>query len=230
MGLFIVGFGTLFLLDRMHYVVLQDWVLSWKTFLIAAGIVTLYKHSFQHFFGYVMVAVGTVFIINDLHPDYINTALILPLLIISLGLFTIFKATNFFGTRDKSSKHVVFDEAVDVTSDDFIVASTFFGGINKNVTSKDFKGGDFSTIFGGLELNLTKADMQHPVVINTTTVFGGLTLIIPANWQVNSEITAVFGGVEDKRGVPGDHQIDPEKTVTLKGNCVFGGIEIKSYG
>lgn len=228
-GLFIVAFGTLFLLERSNYVHFQKWVLSWETMVIAIGIVTLYKHRFQHFFGYLLVGVGTMFILKDLYPNQIDTGLILPAIVILFGIITILKATNLIGTKKCKSKNVIFDETVDVTSESFIEATTFFGGVNKNVTSKNFQGGNFTTAFGGTEINLTKADIQHPVTINATTIFGGMTLIVPSNWQVNSEITTIFGGVEDKRFVPGDHQIDTNKTLTLKGSCVFGGVEIQSY-
>lgn len=227
-GLFVILFGSLFLMKQSG-VVFEPWVLSWKTIAIAAGIVTLYRHRFKTFFGYGLIVVGGAFILDDYYPQVVDTKLILPILVILFGVMMIGKATNLFGMRKKKSHHVMFDEDIDVTSDDYIEASTYFGGVNKNVTSKDFKGANISTVFGGMELNLSKADIQHPIVIETSTTFGGLKLIVPSNWQVNSEIQAVFGGVEDKRGTPGDHQIDEQKTVTLKGNCVFGGVEIQSY-
>jgi hypothetical protein len=61
-----------------------------------------------------------------------------------------------------------------------------------------------------------------------TTIFGGAEIIIPANWQVKSEIVSIFGGMEDNRyqRISDD---GPEKVLILKGTCVFGGVEIKSY-
>ena len=81
----------------------------------------------------------------------------------------------------------------------------------------------------GIQLNLTKADIQGPITINADVVFGGMKLYIPPNWGLITETTAVFGGVEDKRPMLSDENIDPNKTVTLTGNCVFGGIEIVNY-
>lgn len=229
MGLFFILFGVLFMMERAGYE-FATWVVSWKTILIAFGIVSLVKHRFQHlFFGLVLIGVGVTFILNDYYPQFIDTRMILPAVIILAGVFIIGKATNIFGSRKKKSDHVMFDEQIDVTSEDYIEATTYFGGINKNITSKSFQGGDFTTVFGGAELNLSKADIQHPVVINTSTIFGGIKIIVPSNWQVNSEITTMFGSVEDQRSTPGDHQIDTEKTITLKGNCFFGGVEIQSY-
>ena len=81
---------------------------------------------------------------------------------------------------------------------------------------------------GGTEINLMKADIQQPILLEVNNVFGGAKLIVPSNWDVKNEVTAVFGGIEDKRtintGIP-----DPEKIIVLKGTCVFGGIEITNY-
>lgn len=228
-GLFIITFGVLFLLERQG-LQLGDWVISWKTILIAVGIVTLYKHNFKHFFGYVLIGVGSVFLINEYQPNTIDSKLILPVVVIMFGILMIGKATNMFGFRKKKSPRLtVFDDDREISSDDYIEATTFFGGVNKSVVSKNFQGADFTTMFGGTEINLSKADIQHPVDISATTAFGGITLIVPSNWQVNSEITTVFGAVEDQRNLAPDHQVDPEKTVTLKGSCFFGGVEIQSY-
>jgi hypothetical protein len=38
-----------------------------------------------------------------------------------------------------------------------------------------------------------------------------------------------MGGIEDKRIMQKENTIDPTKVLILKGNAVFGGLEIKSY-
>jgi hypothetical protein len=65
------------------------------------------------------------------------------------------------------------------------------------------------------------------VVIDTVQLFGGTKIIIPANWQLKSDITAVLGGVDDKRSVP--TSFSPEKKIVLTGFAMFGGVEIKSH-
>ena len=56
-------------------------------------------------------------------------------------------------------------------------------------------------------------------------VFGGSTLIVPADWNVKVEMFSIFGGFEDKR-VTG--QVDYNKTLILKGVAIFGGGEVKT--
>jgi predicted membrane protein len=81
---------------------------------------------------------------------------------------------------------------------------------------------------GGAEINLSQADFEGKVILEITQVFGGTALIIPANWEVQSESTAILGGIEDKRAV-NDMISNGSKILVLKGVTVFGGIEIKNY-
>lgn len=229
-GVFVVLFGTLFFLARAG-VAIPHWLYSWKMFIIAAGIVTLYKHGFRHFFGYILVALGGIFLINEFRPGTIDAGLIFPAFIILFGVAIILKSTNLFKKKEHrfSSNTTMFDDDVNIDSDDFIDTTTIFGGVTKNVVSKNFKGADLTSVFGGTELNLTKADISAPITINATAAFGGLTLIVPSNWQVKSELLTVFGGVDDKRSLLNDSVQDESKVVTLKGTCIFGGVEIHSY-
>ncbi|MDB3906014.1 cell wall-active antibiotics response protein [Crocinitomicaceae bacterium] len=116
-----------------------------------------------------------------------------------------------------------------MNNEEFIQVSTVFGGVKKNVTNKNFRGADISTVFGGTEINLTQADIQGPIVIDSRTTFGGLTLIVPSTWQVHSNVNAMLGAVEDQRQVIDQSLVDDNKIVTLEGSCLFGGVEIKSY-
>ena len=45
------------------------------------------------------------------------------------------------------------------------------------------------------------------------TAFGGVTIIVPSNWQVHSEVSAVFGAVEDQRGIMDSAQVDENKEI-----------------
>lgn len=228
-GLFVIFFGSVFL-AKQSGVSIPEGLLSWKSFLIAFGVVTLFRHNFRGFPGYAMIAVGSAFLIDDYYPNLIDTKLILPIVVILFGVVMIAKATNLFGSKKKGSRnHVMFDEDVDLNNDEFIETSTVFGGVKKNVTNKNFRGANISTTFGGTEINLTKADIQGPIVIDSRTVFGGLTLIVPSTWQVHSNVSAVLGAVEDQREAIDESLVEENKIVTLEGSCTFGGVEIKSY-
>ncbi|WP_299705636.1 hypothetical protein [uncultured Pontibacter sp.] len=113
--------------------------------------------------------------------------------------------------------------------EDHIDSTAVLGGIKKNIVSKNFKGGEVVSVFGGTELNLMHADIQHPIVLEATQIFGGTTLIVPPHWQIKSdEMVAILGGIDDKRpSLPQGY--DPNKVLILKGTTLFGGLSIKSY-
>ena len=115
----------------------------------------------------------------------------------------------------------------DKSQDTVLDIVSIFAGVKKRVLSKQFKGGDVVCVFGGAEINLTHSDFNSPVVIDVAMVFGGTKLIIPANWELRSEASAIFGGIDDKRPQPTSGV--PEKTIILKGILIFGGVEVNSF-
>jgi hypothetical protein len=111
---------------------------------------------------------------------------------------------------------------------EYIEINAVFGGVKKLILSKNFRGGELNSFMGGSELNLMQADILQPVVLEVHNVFGGTKLIIPANWDVRNEVTAIFGGIDDKRSIHANMP-DANKTIILKGACIFGGIEVANY-
>ena len=81
---------------------------------------------------------------------------------------------------------------------------------------------------GGAEINLQQADIKQPVTLEVNNVFGGTKIILPSNWDIKNEVTAVFGGVEDKRPYQ-SIVTNPDKILVIKGSVTFGGIEIQNY-
>ena len=112
--------------------------------------------------------------------------------------------------------------------DDYLDAVSIFGGVNKTILSKNFKGGEIVNIFGGAELDFTQADISGRVYIDITQVFGGTKIIVPSNWQVVSDLAAVFAGVDDKR-IRSTASSNNDKILVLKGTSIFAGVDIRSY-
>lgn len=115
-----------------------------------------------------------------------------------------------------------------VDENDVIDAVCVFGGTDQHVYSKNFKGGDIVAVFGGCNVNLTQADFEGAVVLEVVAVFGGVKIIIPSSWIVKSELTAVFGGIEDKRG-PVVLSDGGTKIIKITGLALFGGVEIRNF-
>lgn len=229
-GILVITFGTIFLLDRTG-VDIPNWIYSWKMIIIAVGFVSLVKHNFRKLSGYVLIAVGTIFLINDFEPGTVDAKLIIPVVIIAFGITILWKGLGF-GKDKHKKKHfesVMFDASTEEASSDYFETRTIFGGTEKNIVSKNFRGAKITTVFGGTDLDLTNADLKQPATIDSTTLFGGLTIMVPADWKVQSELTMAFGAVEDKRRNINASETEDHKILTLTGNCFFGGVEIQSY-
>lgn len=227
-GLIVIAAGVLILLNQMGFA-FPPFLLSWKMILIAVGFVMLIKHNFQKTSAYVLIAIGTVFILNDFFPDIIETRFFWPILIIGIGISMIFKNGNLFPKKKAAVIETQEEDLSEINSEDYIKSASLFSGITKKVVSKNFKGATISSVFGGNEINLSQADFTGEAVIDITCVFGGVTLIVPSQWKVKSDLTSVFGGIDDQRPIMVLESISEDKFLILKGACVFGGIEIHSY-
>ena len=151
------------------------------------------------------------------------------------------QAANFdFGKNDPEADYAIKD-GDDVppknpntppfgyhNGDDYLDAVSIFGGVNKTILSKNFKGGEIVNISGGAELDFTQADISGRVYIDITQVFGGTKIIVPSNWQVVSDLAAVFAGVDDKR-IRSTASSNNDKILVLKGTSIFAGVDIRSY-
>jgi hypothetical protein len=219
-GLVIVAVGTIFLLGRLDLDI-PHWVTSWPMILIAVGLFIGARHSFKNFVWLIPVFVGVVFLLSRQFNMSIHEYM-WPLFIIGIGLFMIFKPKHK-RKNDYWQEHVY-------TGEDYMDSVTIFGNIKKNIITKEFRGGEATTIFGGTELNFSQADIEGKIVLDLTMIFGGVKLIVPPHWKIQTEdMVAIFGGVEDKRPIHRDAVQEANKTLIIKGTCIFGGIDIKSF-
>ncbi len=225
-GVFVLIFGVMILIERSG-VITPHWLVSTSTILMAIGLVILIKHKFKTFLGWLVFAIGGLLLVKRIDPSSINTELILPGILIVFGVSIMVKAFS----RQKKKSMNLFDSVVDKdeSSDSYFESSAIFGGVDKIIMSKDFKGAKITSVFGGHEVNLMQADIQDIANINITALFGGVTIIVPSNWKVQSDLTSIFGGVEDNRSPYNEEWQNHQKTLNIKGMCAFGGIEIKSF-
>jgi len=215
---------------------LPDWLFTWQMLLIVIGLYTGAKHNFTRGGWFVPVIIGSIFLLDDIFPDIIIRPMIWPMIIIFIGIVMIVRPRRNNYWKDwknsgrgwnKCEQHNYY-HMNETTGDDRLHSVSIFGGLKKNIISKDFKGGDVTCIFGGAEINLSQADINGKVVLEVTQVFGGTKLIVPANWEVQSEMMAILGGIEDKRPVQRE-LLSEQKVLVIRGTSVFGGIDIKSY-
>ena len=240
-GILLVGAGLLLLAYKMGAPI-PAWIFTWPVLLIAIGLLAGIKSRFHNPGSFILILIGSIFLADQSIPGIDFHNYIVPVILIGIGLLFIFRPRHhhcgrrnrFIDRRNLNDAYATDDLNTGETSisggdnAEYINVHAIFGGIKKNIQSKNFKGGEIVSFMGGSEINFMQADIQHPVVLEVNNVFGGTKLIIPSNWDIKNEISAVFGGVEDKRTF-NNSTADSEKKILLKGACVFGGIEVTNY-
>jgi len=115
-----------------------------------------------------------------------------------------------------------FEANTTTTNEDFLNEVVIFSPLNKTVHSDNFRGGKAVMIFAGGKIDLSQVKTSEKnISLEIVAIFGGGKLIIPKNWKVNSQGTAIFGGYNNKVETGGS-----ETVLNLKGAAIFGGIEI----
>jgi len=80
-------------------------------------------------------------------------------------------------------------------------------------------------VFGGVDLDYRTAVLtQREVVVNVSCIFGAIDVIVPPGVRVESDVSAIFGAIDD----PGNDTVDPQAPVIrFTGFVLFGGLSIK---
>ncbi|MBS1599321.1 MAG: hypothetical protein JST75_13940 [Bacteroidetes bacterium] len=220
------------------------WLFSWQMLLIVIGIIMGFNHGFRGGAWAVMILIGGAFLIDDILPGFSFHRYIWPFAILMVGFLLLVRPRRRVDSRwenwddwkkrkrDWAGKwenqyENYKKERGNYTSENFIDATTVFGGLHKTIVSKDFKGGDITVFMGGAEINLSQADINGVAMIDITQIMGGTKLIVPPHWEIRSQMTSVFGNIEDKRQE--NKVTNPEKVLIVDGTSVFGGIEIRNY-
>jgi predicted membrane protein len=230
-GLALLLIGVGWLMRQMSFP-FPDWVFSWEMILIVVGLAIGVKNNFRDAGWFILILIGGIFLIRDIFPFLTFSHYFWPIVLILFGVFLIFRPRRrFWGKWQDYTQGKDYSQGTTgietISSEDYLDYTAAFGGLKKNILSKNFKGGDVTTIFGGTELNFMQADIQGRATLDATQVFGGTKLIIPAHWEVKSDMTTIFGGIDDKR-MPSAN-VDHSKVLELHGTSIFGGIEIVSY-
>jgi hypothetical protein len=247
-GLFLLLVGGVLLLEQFGFP-LPDWLFTWQMLLIAIGFFVGLRHNFRGGGWMIPILIGGYFLMRDHYPEFPLNRFLWPGILIFVGLMIILAPRKRWWNDDmhrdwhrewrrqwKEHRHkyghsqgpTVFSGGQTYSSgEDFIDSTAIFGGVHKKIVSKNFKGGDVTSIMGGTELDLSQADFTGVARLDITQIMGGTKIIVPAHWEVRSEVTALFAGYEDKRQQPAVS--NPDKVLLLVGTSLFAGVELRNF-
>ncbi len=162
-------------------------------------------------------------------------ALIMPLILVAIGLSMMFQGV-LKSKVEKTIKNRRKNSQGDVKGEKKEYWATFS---SMNLKFRDEKVSDMrlESVFGGLKCNLDGAIIEEDLLIETSSVFGSVALVVPEEVKVEVVSTNIFGGVSDKRKKhhSSKEQTEEEKdkarktrTIFVNANCLFGGLEIRN--
>lgn len=232
LGLFLIIFGGLFLLDNFNifYFDFTYHFLNWYTFFVVVGLLIVTK-SKNSLFGWLLFGFGALGIAGRVFDFSLRFIIsdFWPLLLIGLGLYVILNRRSG-GTSTPSDGTNASGFSGSQTNADTIDEVSIFYGSKKIITSDNFCGGKVTSIFGGTDLDLTSAKLaEGHQVIDVLSIFGGMQLYTRQDLKIDIKVTSIFGGFADKRIKMQNVVPDQSRTLVLKGLVIFGGGSIKNY-
>lgn len=112
--------------------------------------------------------------------------------------------------------------------DDTVALVGIFEGFEVASRATSFGGGSVLAWFGGGTLDLREATLAPDGAhLDVRALFGGVQVVVPDRWLVETNVMAVFGGVDDDR-THDTGQASGRPTITIDGWAAFGGVSISS--
>jgi predicted membrane protein len=219
---FLIVIGIILLLRNFELLPwLPEYVFTWPMLLVLIGTYILLTKQ-RIIPSLIFIGIGLYFLMDDIFEIYYDDFWMLwPLILIAIGISLVLRGRSSY--YDRHSKPGSKDSDLD-----YIDNISIFSGNEKIINSQEFKGGKITNIFGGSEINLLNAKLAAGNnYIDIVTVFGGSTIIVPANWNIKVDILSIFGGFVDKREYKETNPAEP--VLYIKGFTLFGGGEIKSH-
>lgn len=213
-GILLVAFGGGLLLDRAGVLDFGSLIATWwPLILIVIAAIQIIFRTAPLIGSLILLAVGLVFqaITLNLLPSNIWSYL-WPLALVAIGVWLVL-ARGWSGTSQ-------------VRDEDQLSSLVAFGGANPRVVSEQFEGGSVTTVFGGSEIDLRDAQIAAGgASLDVTALFGGVEIIVPADWRVQLSGLPLFGGWDNKTKFAGEKGADGP---LLKINCfaAFAGVEV----
>jgi predicted membrane protein len=218
-GAILLLVGVLLMLDHMGVLAIGNLWRFWPLLMIIGGTMKLVDPG-ERPWGFFLIIAGALFQLDNLGIIRFRWAEFWPLLIVASGVMMIW---NSMASRRIAS-------AVGAQSE--MNATAVFGGVERRITSRDFRFARVSAVFGGVELDFRNAEMEgNEAVVEINVVFGGVEMRVPDHWHIQPRSQTVFGGFTDSTrgtGATSEPCAPQRKNLIITGSVAFGGVDIKN--
>lgn len=215
-GLILIIVGIILSLNALKITNIDIFFRGWWTlFIIIPCFLDLFteKNKTANLIGF-LIGILLLLACQNIIDFSMIWSLIIPVILIIIGTSIVFKNTSLNKVNKNISK---------LNNKDKAEYCACFSGQKLDFTEEEFKNTELTAIFGGINCNLKNAKIKQDVVITTCAIFGGIDIYIPNDVNVKVNQTSIFGGVDNKI----QNSKDNKKTIYIKANCLFGGVDIK---
>lgn len=208
-GLTILAVGVIFWLDHLGRIDAHDYFRWWPLFFIAFGAAHLPQRRWIAATIYIVIGLALLPPIPFLPHLRLGEILGLwPLLISAGGLTLLMLALR--------------PSAKDVPDSGAFNAFAWMGGSGRTIAAENFVGGDAVAVMGGCEIDLRNAKLQSDAVIDALSFWGGIEIIVPRGWRVETRATALLGGISVRTEPVADGP-----RLLIRGAAIMGGVEVR---
>lgn len=202
-GIVLIIIGIVFLGNNLNFWTIDIFFTGWWTlFIIVPSIYGILKKDYGSF---ISLALGILLLLAA--RDVITWSMIwkifVPLLIIMIGFNLIFKPKLKRIKGHCQDLTAIFSDVDEKIKE-----------LNEDVRT--------TSIFGDIDLDLKNAKVTHDIIIECTTIFGDITLMLPKNVNININGTPIFGNIRNKY----EEVKDGKYTINISYTCIFGDVEI----
>lgn len=216
-GIFLIVIGTIIGTNSLGITDINIFFDGWWTLLIIVPcLIGLFEKKENKTSEIIGLLIGIILFlsVNDIINYSIIAKLILPAILISIGLSIIFNNSNNekVKTKIKQGKTSGVEDITAVFSEQRVVKD-----------ENSFEGANINSVFGSVFLDLRDATLEKETIIDATSVFGGIEILVPKDVNIIVKSTPIFGGVSNRVSKSKDNK----KTIYIQAFCMFGGIDIK---
>jgi predicted membrane protein len=229
LGGVLVLIGALLVLENLRIFdnIFPYYLFDWYSIPLLIGIVLITTRD-KIGFGIALTIFGSIFLLEEMSHyyrwrfDFWDVFDFGPIIFIAVGLSLILRKGRDRNGSWNEKKNL------DGSDSDYVDEMAFFGGSERIITSREFKGGKLTSIFGGTDLNLMNADLATGTnVLDVFVLFGGTDIVVSSDMNVRIQVTSIFGAFSDERKVLNDNPDNDDKELVIKGLVLFGGGDVK---
>ena len=218
-GSVLIILGVIFALNALEITDIDIFFKGWWTlFIIVPSFIGLF-HKDERSMSIVPFIVGVLLLLGAQGLLSFATIwkLIIPVVLICIGVAILFK-------DNLSKKATEKMKELNATRNNLETYSSVFGSQQASFEDREFIGANLNASFGSVDLNLKKATIKKDVIVNANAIFGGITIIVPENVNIEVKSSPIFGGVTNKAKVQYNESLP---TLYIDGTAVFGEIDIR---